>query len=80
MAAAAPVISGVEEFAFIAKQLQWLDDHLRAQPQGVPDARMASALNALTCAQAVITELALIGRTPVNAAAEAPAPAALSTD
>lgn len=66
-------MTSMEEFAFIAAQLEWLVGHLRSQPPGAEPARMESALNALTCAQAVITELAHIGSAVVEPTAAAAA-------
>jgi hypothetical protein len=54
-------MTSMEEFAFIAAQLEWLEGHLRAQTPVAEPARMESALNALMCAQAVISELAHLG-------------------
>ena len=51
-----------DEFAFIAQQLEWLEHHVRAQPAVQEAARLEGALNALTCARAVIVELSVIGR------------------
>jgi len=68
-------MTSMEEFAFIAAQLEWLEGHLRSQVTTAEPARMESALNALTCAQAVITELAHIG-----AAAEQPGCVEASVD
>jgi hypothetical protein len=61
-------MDSVEEFAFIASQLEWLEQHLReaAPPQG-QDGRMEGALNALACARAVIAELAHISVEGVEA-------------
>jgi hypothetical protein len=61
-------MTSVEEFAFIAAQLQWLQTHLRSQGEVLEGSRMASALNALACAQAVIVELTEIGNTRPNGA------------
>ncbi|MCR5881901.1 hypothetical protein LRS03_03110 [Rhizobacter sp. J219] len=55
-------MTSVQEFAHIARQLEWLEGHLRAQAV-LPEARMAEALGALACARAVVVELAQIGNT-----------------
>lgn len=55
-------MTSVEEFVFIAAQLAWLEAQLRAQSAGSQGGRMESALNALVCARAVISELGYIGR------------------
>jgi len=54
-------MTSMEEFAFIAAQLEWLQAHLRSQTPGAEAGRMESALNALACAHAVIVELSHIG-------------------
>ena len=51
-----------DEFAFIAQQLEWLEQHVRSLPPAKEAARIEGALNALTCARAVIVELSTIGR------------------
>lgn len=51
-----------DEFAFIAQQLEWLEQHVRGLPPAKEAARLEGALNALTCARAVIVELSTIGR------------------
>ncbi len=59
----------MEEFTFIAAQLEWLEVHLCSQPPSAEPARMDSALAALSCARAVINELAHIGGVPTQAVA-----------
>lgn len=54
-------MTSMEEFNFIAAQLEWLEAHLRSPGTTAVDSRMESALNALACARAVIAELAHIG-------------------
>lgn len=54
-------MTSMEEFNFIAAQLEWLEGHLRSLPTVEHDSRMDGALNALACARAVIAELAHIG-------------------
>jgi hypothetical protein len=66
-------MTSMEEFAFIAAQLEWLQGHLRSQAPGAEPGRMESALNALACAHAVIVELGHIGATAEPAAAAAAA-------
>lgn len=60
-------MTSVQEFAHIARQLEWLERHLRAQSIGqaplAEAARMVDALGALACARAVVVELAEIGNT-----------------
>lgn len=56
-------MTSMEEFSFIAAQLEWLERHLRSQAPPADSGRMDSALNALACAHAVILELAHIGGT-----------------
>ena len=53
-------MTSLEEFSFIAAQLEWLEARLRQQPPAVEDARLDGALNALACARAVIDQLARI--------------------
>ena len=53
-------MTSVEEFSFIAAQLEWLEERLRAQPLEVEASRMEGALNALACARAVIVQLSHI--------------------
>ncbi len=55
------VMTSMEEFSFIAAQLEWLQGHLRSQAPAADAGRMESALNALACAHAVIVELGHIG-------------------
>ena len=57
-----------DEFAFIAQQLEWLEQHVRSLPAAKEAARLEGALNALTCARAVIVELSTIGRDAVGPA------------
>jgi len=66
-------MTSMEEFAFIAAQLEWLQGHLRSQEPSAEAGRMESALNALACAHAVIVELSHIGASvePVAAASAA---------
>lgn len=66
-------MTSMEEFNFIAAQLEWLEGHLREGASASPDGRMEGALNALACARAVIAELAQIGS---GAEAGEPAPVA----
>lgn len=54
-------MTSIEEFSFIAAQLEWLEQHLRSLPAGEGGSRMEGAVNALACARAVIDELAHIG-------------------
>lgn len=51
-----------DEFAFIAQQLEWLEQYVRGLPPAKESARLEGALNALTCARVVIVELSIIGR------------------
>lgn len=53
-------MNSVEEFDFIAAQLEWLEVQLRAAPAAAADSQMTTALNALACARAVIVELSEI--------------------
>lgn len=55
-------MTNVDEFSLIAEQLAWLDRHVRAGSAAGQDDRLDEALKALTCARAVIEELAQIGR------------------
>jgi hypothetical protein len=55
-------MTSMEEFNFIAAQLEWLEGHLRTAAGAAIDSRMESALNSLACARAVIVELSTIGR------------------
>ena len=59
-------MTSMEEFHFIAGQLEWLEEHLRSPAYAAPDSRMESALNSLACARAVIAELAHIGATQAD--------------
>ena len=52
----------MDEFALIESRLAWLEAHLRAQPVSDEDLPMASAIEALSCARALIVELSSIGR------------------
>lgn len=54
-------MTSMEEFNFIAAQLEWLEGHLRSPGAAAVDSRMESALNSLACARAVIAELAQLG-------------------
>ncbi len=54
-------MTSIEEFAFIAAQLEWLERRLREQPLAADSTRMEGALNALACARAVIVQLSNIG-------------------
>ena len=54
-------MTSIEEFAFIAAQLEWLEQRLREQPLTADRSRMDGALNALACARAVIVQLSNIG-------------------
>ncbi|MBC7994365.1 MAG: hypothetical protein H7Z15_14135 [Rhizobacter sp.] len=62
-------MTSMEEFAFIAAQLEWLQGHLRSQEPVAEGGRMESALNALACAHAVIVELGNIGASAAPASA-----------
>lgn len=53
-------MTSLEEFSFIAAQLEWLEQRLRAQPLDAEAGHMESALNALACARAVIVQLSHI--------------------
>lgn len=53
-------MTSLEEFSFIAAQLDWLEQRLRAQPLDAEASRMEGALNALACARAVIVQLSNI--------------------
>lgn len=53
-------MTSVEEFSFIAAQLEWLERRLRDQPLAADASRMEGALNALACARAVIVQLSNI--------------------
>jgi hypothetical protein len=55
-------MTSMEEFAFISAQLGWLEAQLRALPPVERDGRMEGAINALTCARAVIDTLDRVGR------------------
>ncbi|MBL0726199.1 hypothetical protein [Piscinibacter sp. HJYY11] len=64
-------MASVQEFAHIARQLEWLEGHLRGEASPPDARRMADALGALACARAVVVELAQIGHTepvPLEAA------------
>lgn len=52
----------MDEFALIESRLAWLEAHLRTQPVSDEDLPMASAIEALSCARALIVELSSIGR------------------
>ncbi|MFM9916330.1 MAG: hypothetical protein ACKVOX_11025 [Rhizobacter sp.] len=54
-------MTSIEEFSFIAAQLEWLEQRLRVQPLDSDPSRMEGALNALACARAVIVQLSNIG-------------------
>ena len=54
-------MTSVEEFAFIAAQLEWLESQLRDRSLDMSSSRMEGAVNALACARAVIVELSNIG-------------------
>lgn len=56
-------MTSVQEFAHIARQLEWLEGHLRGESSPPDPARMAEVLGALACARAVVVELAEIGNT-----------------
>lgn len=56
-------MTSAQEFAHIARQLEWLEAQLRGPSQQPDAARMADALGALACARAVVVELAQIGNT-----------------
>ncbi|HZE91575.1 MAG TPA: hypothetical protein VE029_07700 [Rhizobacter sp.] len=67
-------MTSMEEFAFIAAQLAWLEEHLRSEGPAPEGSRMHSALNALVCAQAVIVELTQLGgRAAIGRGEDAPA-------
>lgn len=53
-------MTSIEEFSFIAAQLEWLERRLRDQPLDADASRMEGALNALACARAVIVQLSNI--------------------
>lgn len=53
-------MTSLEEFSFIAAQLDWLEQRLRALPLDADAGRMEGALNALACARAVIVQLSNI--------------------
>ena len=74
-------MTSLEEFSFIANQLEWLEARLRQQPPAVEDARLDGALNALACARAVIDQLARISSVihDVPTGDRAPAAGAAST-
>ena len=52
----------MDEFALIESRLAWLETHLRTQPSSDHDVPMAAAIEALSCARALIVELSSIGR------------------
>ena len=54
-------MTSYEEFRFIAAQLDWLERQLQAHPLPVDIGSMQRAMDALTCAKAVIEELVHIG-------------------
>lgn len=54
-------MTSYEEFRFIAAQLNWLERQLHAHPLPVDIGSMQRAMEALTCAKAVIEELVTIG-------------------
>lgn len=54
-------MTSMEEFHFIAAQLEWLESHLRNTLPAEQNSRMDGALSALACARAVMAELAQIG-------------------
>jgi hypothetical protein len=62
-------MTSVEEFAFIAAQLEWLEAGLRDRSLDMSSSRMEGAVNALACARAVIVELSNIGSSISQAAA-----------
>jgi hypothetical protein len=62
-------MTSVEEFAFIAAQLEWLESQLRDRSLDTSSSRMEGAVNALACARAVIIELSNIGSSISEAAA-----------
>ena len=64
-------MSTMEEFVLVESQLRWLEDHLRDQPKANDDGQMQAAIEALSCARALITELSIMG----NAKADAPSTA-----
>lgn len=64
-------MSTMEEFALIEAQLCWLEEHLREQPQADDGGQMRGAIEALSCARALITELSSMGNAPVDATAAA---------
>lgn len=66
-------MSTLEEFALIESQLRWLEDHLRGQPNADDGGRMLGAIEALSCARALITELSIMGNAPTDATATGPA-------
>jgi len=51
----------LEEFALIESQLRWLEGHLREQPEVNDGGQMRGAIEALSCARALIEELSTIG-------------------
>lgn len=51
----------IEEFSFIAAQLEWLEGYLRKLPASQESSRLEGAVNALSCARAVMVELDHIG-------------------
>ena len=59
----------IEEFVLIESQLRWLEGHLREQPKANDDGQMQGAIEALSCARALITELSSMGSTPADALA-----------
>jgi hypothetical protein len=65
-------MTSVEEFAFIAAQLEWLESQLRERSLDMSSSRMEGAVNALACARAVIIELSTIGSSISEAAAPIP--------
>lgn len=62
-------MSTLEEFALIESHLRWLEEHLREQPKANDGGRMLGAIEALSCARALITELSIMGNAPADATA-----------
>lgn len=54
-------MSTLEEFALIESQLRWLEGHLRQLPEANDGGQMQGAIEALSCALALVEELSTIG-------------------
>lgn len=59
----------MEEFAVIEARLGWLEQYLRAKPITDDRVSMDGVIDALSCARALVAELASIGREPEGSSA-----------